>query len=212
LKPQILCISESWFNSFHIDSEFNLNGYEIFRYDRTNQLKKGGGVALYCKKNSNFKSELFELSFRNDDIDYLCIKVQQTNTHAFYITVIYCPPDKTSIFKENFEEIFSEIIEKDIIILGDCNIDYLDKQENWSQSIQNCGLTQIITNPTRMTSDSAKLLDHIYVNQVQNISNSGILRFSVSDHQPIFVVRKLRYTEKRHNVNHITIKYRLEKH
>jgi hypothetical protein len=34
------------------------------------------------------------------------------------------------IFKEKFEEVFSEIIEKDIIILGDCSIDYLDKQEN----------------------------------------------------------------------------------
>jgi hypothetical protein len=51
-------------------------------------------------------------------------------------------------------------------------------------------------------------LDHIYVNQVQNISNSVILPLSVSDRQPIFVVRKLRYADKRHYVNHITIKYK----
>jgi hypothetical protein len=71
-----------------------------------------------------------------------------------------------------------------------------------------CGLTQLITNPNRIFSNSAKPFDHIYVNQIQNISNSVILPFNVTDRQPIFVVRKLRFQKKSHDENYITIKYK----
>ncbi len=111
-------------------------------------------------------------------------------------------PDKTSIIKENFDEIFNKLLEKGIITLGDCNIDYLDGHENRSQSIHNCGLTQLITNSTQITSNSAKNFDHIYINQLQNISNSGTLPFSVPDRQPIFVVRKLRIQKKSQRKSH----------
>ena len=44
---------------------------------------------------------------------------------------------------------------------------------------------QLITVPTRPVSRS--LLDHVYVSQKDNVSTSGTLPISISDHLPVFV-------------------------
>ena len=43
----------------------------------------------------------------------------------------------------------------------------------------------IITKPTRLTDHTAKLIDHIYTNCLQNFT-AGILTFDITDHLPIF--------------------------
>jgi hypothetical protein len=53
LRPDFLCISESWLKTCHSDYEFRINSYKLFRKDRDSTL--GGGVAVYAKMDSNFK-------------------------------------------------------------------------------------------------------------------------------------------------------------
>ena len=52
-------------------------------------------------------------------------------------------------------------------------------------------LIQLIESPTRITSTSSSLIDHILTNAIDKISNSGIINIGVSDHQLIFFTRKL---------------------
>jgi len=48
LKPDVLGITESWANDHVLDSELQLQGYQLFRCDRPTD-NRGGGVLLYVK-------------------------------------------------------------------------------------------------------------------------------------------------------------------
>ena len=48
LKPDVLGITESWTNMNVLDSELGLEGYQLFRCDRSTG-NRGGGVLLYVK-------------------------------------------------------------------------------------------------------------------------------------------------------------------
>ena len=52
------------------------------------------------------------------------------------------------------------------------------------------GLHQIIETDTRITSTSASLIDHVYTNNVENITCSGTILTDISDHLPIFALIK----------------------
>ena len=61
-------------------------------------------------------------------------------------------------------------------------------------------LHQLIKVPTRITSQSATLIDHILTNSPENVSQSGVIDIGLSDHQLIFCTRKLhKYRVGNHN-------------
>jgi hypothetical protein len=48
--------------------------------------------------------------------------------------------------------------------------------------------------PTRITDDSATLIDNIYFNSIEHVTISGNLIYNISDHLPnFFIVSKLNY-------------------
>jgi hypothetical protein len=73
------------------------------------------------------------------------------------------------------------------IILGDFNFDLLSDTCNtrFKNLLATFNLVQLITVPTRPVSRS--LLDHVYVSHKDNVSISGTLPISISDHLPVFV-------------------------
>ena len=57
-------------------------------------------------------------------------------------------------------------------------------------SLESVGCNMHINSPTRLAEDKIPLiLDHIYYNS-NNIYNSGICLYDISDHLPIFFVKK----------------------
>ena len=52
----------------------------------------------------------------------------------------------------------------DILVLGDFNIDLLKPHSYWDSTITLLGSTQLVKSPTRITQTSATLIDHIYTN------------------------------------------------
>ena len=78
-------------------------------------------------------------------------------------------------------------------IMGDFTIDQLkiSKKETIRQlanmllgSMCKC----LIDLPTRVTSKSKSLIDHIYTNDIKHRINSGILVSDISDHFPVFAI------------------------
>lgn len=51
-------------------------------------------------------------------------------------------------------------------------------------------LTQLIKDDTRITKTSNTLIDHIYNNNMSEISDSGVISSSFSDHDAVFVIIK----------------------
>lgn len=72
----------------------------------------------------------------------------------------------------------------------------MSENKSWINCYETEGYKQLIENFTRVSDSSSSIIDHIYVNKSENISNYGVLQCAVSDHQPIFVKRKLSFRSK----------------
>ena len=87
-------------------------------------------------------------------------------------------------FSEVFEEQLTNVVKtnKEIIILGDFNIDYNKTDNRNFKSLLNIsGLKQVITEPTRTTNTSSNLIDLIITNRPENITNKDVFANSIAD-------------------------------
>ena len=111
------------------------------------------------------------------------------------IGVIYRPPD-TDI--NSFVAIITDILSvikaerKTCYILGDFNINLINVSNHiptaeFLELMYSHAFTPLITKPTRVTSNTATLIDNIFTNSSRNSFN-GILLSDISDHFPIFCI------------------------
>ena len=81
----------------------------------------------------------------------------------------------------------------DIFILGDMNVNYLNKKSpNYKKLdffVRSNGLTQCISTTTRITDKTKSLIDLVISNS-KFIKAAGTLEHHISDHQPIYVIHK----------------------
>ena len=76
---------------------------------------------------------------------------------------------------------------------GDFNVDLLkyschDATSNFIDQLYSYGLHPLIMRPTRITKESATIIDNIFTNELQRISPSGLIINDLSDHLPIFQI------------------------
>jgi exonuclease III len=178
LRPDFLCISESWLKTCHSDYEFRINGYKLFRKDRDSTL--GGGVAVYAKMDSNFK--FYEIRDESS-VEKVIINVSQKGTKDFIIASIYRPPDSELTIDLEINRILKKFSHKELIICGDFNINTMNSDhKNFKQIFRNNGFSQLIDKPTRIANNTMTYIDHIYTNKTTNIRKSGTLDINISDH------------------------------
>ena len=197
-QPDILNISETWLNTNILDQEIVIQGYTLVRYDRppnsNNTIKKGGGICTFIKECLIFK-DLTELSCLNDDIEISVIKFKLPFTPDIYVLNAYRPPSGNSdIFLNTLQQCITNIRENrdcDIFIGGDYNINYIKKNSPGMKKLSKFCKTnqfkQIINTITRP--DSNTCIDLILTNS-ETIKESGALDINISDHLPIFFIRK----------------------
>ena len=76
--------------------------------------------------------------------------------------------------------------------------------------VQLFDLSQLVSEPTRVTQTSATIIDHVYTTNVENITECFISDFLISDDLPICVTRKI--NSRVSKSSHITTNYRCFKH
>ena len=79
-KPDVIFVAETWFTE---NSSVNLEGYNMYRHDRSNQ-RSGGGVSIYIKSSSNYLSfEILEtdLDLKDNAAEtvWCCLKTNLEN-------------------------------------------------------------------------------------------------------------------------------------
>ena len=81
---------------------------------------------------------------------------------------------------------------KELILLGDFNIDLQKSNSQWTYNLDTYNLHQLIKLPTRVTQNSATLIDHIYVSETRYAIETCVPISNVSDHYPraLNVVKK----------------------
>lgn len=129
---------------------------------------------------------------------------------SFLIGSFYRNPTEKAEWLDRFEVLIEHVLleNKEIIILGDFNKDLLNLNVNkeWSNFITSFGLSQLITEPTRVTNNSKTLIDHIYVSHEEKISSASVKKLGISDHFAIACNRKNNFNPGKNL--HKEIKYR----
>ena len=105
---------------------------------------------------------------------------------------------KPSTDIKKFIQFYSEILEKlstekrEIIMTGDFNIDLMKTNDENTNDFLNInfsfGLTPVIKYPTRITLNTASLIDNIFINTFERNLESGSFSVEISDHLPIFLM------------------------
>ena len=92
--------------------------------------------------------------------------------------------------------------------MGDINRDLLKNQIKnvWAEYMEPFGLTQLVSEATRVTNDSTTLIDHIYSNCLENVNSINVPKIGLSDHFPVFITRKMHVQPQRM----LTLQYRIE--
>ena len=102
---------------------------------------------------------------------------------------------------ESFQTYFDETLEKlsnsgkPIYVLGDFNINLLNAEtcnftKDFLLSLQSYSFVPTIDKPTRVNSNSATLIDNIFVNQIGREITSGNIISDISDHYSQFCIIK----------------------
>ena len=209
--PDIFGFCETFMNQTVLDNQVAIDGYDFFRKDRTEiQDKEGGGIIIYFRNTIKCKRRTdLEISH----IETIWMEIELPNSKHFLFCSTYRPPNTYSSWIDLFEEELSiaQATGLEFILMGDFNIDLNTSTNNkWIHLIQLFDLSQLVTEPTRVTETTATIIDHIYVSNPENISNCFVSRLSISDHFPICFSRKVNHklAKNKHTMN----SYRSYKH
>ena len=179
-NPDVFCVTETWFTN---ESDVNVNGYNIYRKDRSNG-KKGGGVSIYTR-NSMQTFDVNDQDLNNQSIEqvWICINC---NEEKILVGCMYRPPDSSQLVNDQIissinaaKAVIDKKLYTSVVIIGDFNyntlkwdmeIDQCDNvissQDNqFLDCIENSFLIQCIVKPTfqRKSGEEKNILDLVIV-------------------------------------------------
>ena len=195
----------------------NTSYYELEDYKHMSLPKStllGHGVSIYVDKCYD-SDEYPNLTRLKPHIECIFAKITIGSTRII-VGVVYRPPSS------NIDDFISEFTEltdllkrsnKPCYIMGDCNVDLMkyDSHKKTSEFLDLIfanSFIPLINRPTRITSETATLIDHIYTNNY-NINDKlyqGILLTDISDHNIVFHVWKKDDINANHVNDTITIR------
>ena len=128
----------------------------------------------------------------------LWLKLSENNSKSkFIVGVVYRHPDQTKVddFLASFSTGLTNLSnsKKVYYILGDFNINILQDNRSNSASeyinlIVSHGAVPVITIPTRVTSNSSTLIDHIITNNTELDLNPAVIEADISNHFPVLCI------------------------
>lgn len=115
-------------------------------------------------------------------------QIKQAKVVNLVLGIIYIPPQMAKT-KNVLNEIYPMIatalaMTNHICILGDFNQDFKEPPEQAKNMMHQFNLQQLIESPTHFTQGSSSILDHIYVSQSEDVSETFSLP-GISDHYVI---------------------------
>ena len=198
----VITISETWLTEDIDSCLLNMSDYQLLRADRetlrVNGVKKGGGLMIYVRNDLNFTlvhGANTNISCPDVEVQRLelCSSVQKN----ILLFNVYRPPngsvsnclDRVESIIDNEEDLHF----KELVLLGDFNLNFSTKSSPDTKKLvqwQNRrGLNQLIKTYTRSSKRSATIIDLIFTN-MENCKYSGVLNLHISDHQPVYFIKK----------------------
>ena len=193
----ILGLSKTWTKPDSID-DLNIPGYNYERKDRVSGT--GGGVGAFIKDGVPY---IRRYDLENDSIEMIWLEICFKHTSSFFVGILYRPPDSSKYLRSDFDVSFEKSLDdlvsedKEKIILGDINCDYLKADVNGKlkRIINSHGFKQLVSSPTRITDQSRTLTDIIATTVPVNIIKISTILSGLSDHDMVGCVRKINNTK-----------------
>ena len=131
-------------------------GYVSLHQTRKN--RRGGGLCIFLLESLSYKVR-DDLAVNSRGIEYLCVEAFNKNSKSILLNLAFRPPNGDPNELENhFNNILSkrEITNKELVLVGDFNINVLDFNESkMVQSFVNLmfrhGLIPTVNKPKRVT-------------------------------------------------------------
>ena len=106
------------------------------------------------------------MTFSNEThMEHICLQLRQhKDGPKMLFIVMYRPPNSTADFFNDLTKFVEDVYPQyhEIIVVGDFDIDMLHNKRNRLKTIlSDVGFTQIINTATRVTKNSATLIDHV---------------------------------------------------
>ena len=182
LETDIIALQEIW--NPHAGYVSINNYHKIEMKKREN--KRGGGVALYIKKDIKYElhKKLNEINLEKIELIAATLKLKEGNV---IVISIYRPPDSDiKLTIKDLDKILTATGENKTVICGDLNIDTAttNNQETvYLNKLREHSMTQHITAYTRITNKTNSTIDHI----ISNIKTISCLttHHALADHQSI---------------------------
>ena len=162
-KPHLICITETWLDNQILDSEVCIDDYDIVRHDRNRQ---GGGVLIFVSQSLSYNV----LVSGPSELELIILSITSFFSPVT-IAVFYRPPNApVSIFDTLLNSICLYVdvsLLSNLILLGDFNVNFCNSLSPLFSKLQHtiasslC-LTQVVTEPTRLSSTSNSLIDLVF--------------------------------------------------
>ena len=175
----VIGVTETWLNDLTSDL-VNMPGYSFVSNHRKSKI--GGGTGLDLENNLQYKI-CSECTYSNPDvIESLFVEINVPHGKNIVVGVIYRPPNQnTAAFIDELNDILINITRgnKLCYIMGDFNLDLLRYNDNvptqeFIDRLFSYSFYPLISNPTRITSHTATLIDNIFTNQLSdNVFNGS---------------------------------------
>ncbi|KAL5267870.1 hypothetical protein ACHWQZ_G004797 [Mnemiopsis leidyi] len=187
---------------------------------------KGGGLVTYINKHACDSQNIEKLKVNVDPNDYsgefqfLKIHNCKGSNKTMIIVNFYRSPSKNP---KNFIDLLDNIARgldrhsrKQIMFFGDANIDLIKYDtdingQNVIDILAKHSFAQLVSKPTRITDHSATLIDHVYTNNIENISSCNVLTYNISDHLPIATTIKVGNVSHSRRTNFDSYRYNITK-
>jgi len=195
----VIGLCETWLSE-NIKDLYGIPEYTSIHECR--QDKRGGGVSLFKHRSAEFNVRT-ELSQFNEYIESTFIELNGKSVgqeRNVIVGIIYRPPNTDiHIFNQYLISVLSLIKTENKIsyIMGDYNINILNSESHGDTGrfldiMYSHSFIPLITKPTRITHDSATIIDNIFTNDIAYSKTlmHGILYTDISDHFPVFAILK----------------------
>jgi hypothetical protein len=141
------------------------------------------------------RSDLITIDIQCFESLFIQLDGRDSKTKDIIIGVVYKPPNTDlDVFNTQFGEVLNVLAKekKPCYILGDYNINLLKFQTHlpigdFINTILSNGFYQLIDKPTRITLNSATLIDNILTNVHSEKLSPAIWLTDISDHLPVLV-------------------------
>ncbi|KAJ8704330.1 hypothetical protein PYW08_013054 [Mythimna loreyi] len=176
----VICFSEHWLKDYQMLLSYD--NYDVGSCFNRKSMLRGGSLML-IKKGLKFKQrhDIVGMSVEH------CIELSCVELDEHVIVCVYRPPNPQNfgLFESTMEDVLSKFAgcNKSIVICGDFNINILENNSNSSRFLnlfKSFNLSNVFTEPTRVTPTSATCIDNIFCNC--DYLDKAIVHYLPSDH------------------------------